>query len=307
MGSLAVGHTTLESSRLLGRSGGTVSRELRRNCGGGLAYHGGVAEVVAAARLRRSLAARRPKLSGRLLRYVQRGLRRGRSPEQIQGRLRHDFPDEAGMRISHETIYAYVSPDKRAGGDWWRHLRHGRRRKRKIGRRSGGVTRGRVPLSERPAVANRRARVGDFEGDTIVRQGARSCLVTMVDRKSRFLMTSLAQSKEARLVGAVQRRQIARIPRGSVKTLTLDNGTEFAEHALLSSATGVSVYFASPYCSWERGACENANGLHRGYFPKGTDFRKISAARLAAVTAAINNRLWKFWTTEPHARSSKPH
>ncbi len=276
--------------RMLCRSAGTISRELRRNRAGESPYHGGVADVIATERRRRVQGERVSKLSGRLLKYVMDHLRKGWTPEAISGRLTLDHGRASAMRMSHETIYAFVWDDKRAGGSLWRHLRRGRRRKRKIGRRGGGVIRDRVPISERPAVVERRGRVGDFEGDTIVGKGGRSYVVTTVCRKSRLLLTSLVRTKQAAVVRRALRRQFGRLPAGTVKTLTVDNGTEFAEHASLTRQTGVAVYFATPYSSWERGTNENTNGLLRSYFPKGTDFRDISSQRLAHVTAALNNR-----------------
>ncbi len=248
----------------LGRAPSTISRELRRNCDGSGAYAGYWAHCDAQRRW---------------------------SPEQIAHRVRVDYPHATQMRISHQTIYPWLAADHRTGGSWSRYLRHHCRRRKRYG--SGPRAprlKGRVSLAERPAIAQRRGRLGDWEGDLVVGRGQRGFVATHVDRRSRFLLAAKVSRRTATEVTVATRKLLHPLPAHVRRTLTVDNGSEWASFRCLQRTLGLQVYCAAPYAAWERGTNENTNGLLRDYFPKQTDFSTITAHRLASVVEELNNR-----------------
>jgi IS30 family transposase len=269
-----------EIARLMGRHRGTIGRELARNAGA-RGYRPRQAQRLADAR--RTRCRRRAKLDdGGLRRYVGRKLRLRWSPEQVAGRLPREFPRRRRMRVSRQAIYDWV----RRRAPQWRPLL------RRAGR--AAETRGKLPgvarVDGRPAVVDRRRRYGDWEGDTVVAGRRRNALVTLVERKSGFLRMGRAGDMTAATTARVVRGRLADMPRRLRRTLTLDNGKEFARHAQVSDALGLAVYFAAPRRPWQRGTNENTNGLVRQFFPKGTDFASTSPARVARVEAMLNDR-----------------
>lgn len=285
-----LGASHSKMARELGRSRSTICRELERNRQGE-EYVAHRAEVLA--RQRRKQAKRSWKLSYESLKsYVQEKLALAWSPEQIAGRLPVDFPADERMRISHETIYGWIWADKRQGGELYRHLRQSRRkyRKHRTGREMRGITPGRVGIENRPAVVESRARFGDWESDTML--GARDCgvLATHVERKSGYLVAAKLPNKKA---PTFTRRSVRAFQADSglpLETMTVDNGKEFADFKKLEARLGVSVYFARPYHSWERGVVENTNGLIRQFLPKGMNFKHLSQSDLDRILNLINNR-----------------
>jgi IS30 family transposase len=149
---------------------------------------------------------------------------------------------------------------------------------------------GRVSIHQRPAIVEARRRFGDWEGDTLYGGRTRHCLLTHLERRSRFLLAGRIADRQAATVAVAKIEQFSRLPKAWRRTLTLDNGKEFAAFRAVENALGLSVYFADPYSAWQRGANENANGLIRRFYPKGTDFSKVSDEELAAVVYWINNR-----------------
>lgn len=147
-----------------------------------------------------------------------------------------------------------------------------------------------VRIDGRPEIINRRRRYGDWEGDTIVGKGRRSALVTLVERKSGYLRMGRADDMKARTTTRVTRRRMEDLPEPLRRSITFDNGKEFAEHQKLTRTLGLVVYFALPYRSWQRGTNENTNGLLRQFFPKGTDFSRISHHEVARVEKLLNER-----------------
>lgn len=273
----------------LGRAPSTISRELRRNGDGRGAYAGYWAHRDAQCRRR---TGRRSCLTrGGLATYVQEKLQCRWSPEQIAHRVRRDYPHATQMRISHQTIYTWLAADHRTGGSWSRYLRHHRRRRKRYG--SGPRAphiRGRVALAERPAIAQRRGRLGDWEGDLLVGRGQHGFVATHVDRCSRVLLAAKVSRRTAAEVTAATRKLLQPLPQQVRQTLTVDNGSEWAAFRTLQRTLGLQVYFATPYAAWERGTNENTNGLLRDYFPKQTDFSQITARHLASVVKELNNR-----------------
>ena len=209
------------------------------------------------------------------------------SPEQISG----TFRQQGIGNVSHEAIYQHIYRDKRAGGKLHAHLRHHCKsyRKRGLGRERRGRIKDQVMIDARPAVVAERSRVGDWEMDTVIGSLGGSVLVTMVERKSRYTLIALVDSKESAAVTAGMLRSL-RPCRDKVETMTFDNGKEFARHAHLAEQLEAKAYFAHPYHSWERGLNENTNGLIRQYFPKGSDFSKLTPREVKRVEALLNSR-----------------
>ncbi|CAN5503673.1 IS30 family transposase [soil metagenome] len=225
-----------------------------------------------------------------LLDYVKQKLAMKWSPEQIAGRLRRDFPEAAQMRVSHMSTYRWIKADRLAGGDWWKHLRQSRKRRRRA--YGSGPRRSRIPqrvgIEQRPARANRRAEVGHWESDTV--QAKHGRLATHVDRKSRYLLIARMTDGTAGQFNAASLRRFSTLPSHCRKTMTADNGSEFTGHQHLSKRLGWKTFFADPYSSWQRGTNENTNGLIRQYVPKGCDLSTISHQQVASIERALNNR-----------------
>jgi IS30 family transposase len=213
------------------------------------------------------------------------------SPMAISQRLRRDFPGDERMRISHETIYRWVYKDASLGGKFYRNLRrrHKKRRRQKrygTGRRFVNCKR----ISERPEIVATRQRFGDWEGDTIAGQRNSGLIATIVERKSRYLLAAKLDNKKAATLTAKGIKAFIALPRKMRKTLTVDNGSEFARFRQLEEETGLEIYFADPYAAWQRGTNENTNGLLRQYFPKGWDFRTVTDSDVKDVVRSLNNR-----------------
>lgn len=276
-------------AELLGRSKSTISDELSRNSRDGR-YNPCVAEALAR---RRQAKPRVPdKMDCPEIRaYVEKGLKNQWSPEQISGRMRLDFPSSLGMRISHERIYLWVWEDKADGGLWYKELRHGSKpRRRRCGRGKRTVIRNRVGIEERPISVDLRHFVGDWEGDTVLGGVGKGLFASWLERKTGFYCLAPMPDKSAASLNRSIIERFSENPELPIRTITLDNGTEFAAHEKLSQALNAKVFFAHPYSAWERGANENANGLLRQYFPKGMDLRKIPQERIAEVENLLNNR-----------------
>lgn len=280
-----------EIARRIGRSASTVSREIRRNRGRlGWVYWYDSAQSRANLRKCRPRSQRR-KSNSLLRELVISSLRHGLSPEIIAGRLKYEYPRQYAMRISPEGIYQWVFADARAGGDLYRFLtrHHKRRRKHRLGNRRR-LFEGRMSITERPLIVDRRSRFGDWESDTM--EGAKSsgALATHVERKSRYLLAGKLDNKLSDTYAATTIKLFSAIPRSRIKTMTVDNGSEFAKFKQIEKATGASIYFADPHSPWQRGCNENTNGLLRRYFAKGCDFRLISDKLIKAVVEKLNHR-----------------
>jgi transposase, IS30 family len=269
-----------EIARLLNRHRSTIYRELDRN-GDALGYQSDRAEWLAK---RRRLRCHRPQklrdLDMRL--YVNDRLRQAWSPDQIAGRMRVEFPRARRWRVSAQTIYSWI---KRSGGRLGRWLRLANRRPKSAGKGSDYVS-----ILGRPTVINARRRYGDWEGDTIQGKRKQSGLVTLVERKSGLLRIGRITDLRSATTIDMAQRCLAALPNALRQSVTFDNGPEFAEHRRLTEKLGLAVYFAEPYKAWQRGSNENTNGLLRQYFPKGIDFKRITAREVARVEQLLNER-----------------
>ena len=286
------GLTNGEIARRLGRSPSTISRELRRNAKQEEHYWYQYAQRDSEERFRTAHQGHHCRAE-QVHRYVERALREHWSPEQISARMRKDYPRNPAMRISHEAIYQWIYTDARAGGDLHTCLRRGHRRRRKQRKRLRAVGRikERVGIEQRPPIVERRGRFGDWESDTMqgaARQGGG--LATHVERKSRYLVAARLTDRTSETFMRQSIEELAEIPQRLRKTLTADNGSEFARFKQLEASLGFRVFFANPYCAWERGANENTNGLLRQYFPKGCNFHAITDQEVKVAVDKLNNR-----------------
>jgi IS30 family transposase len=289
---IAVGESGRAIARALGRSPSTVSREIRA-AGGRRRYRAVGAERRAQRRARRPKATKL-SLCPALVGEIERGLALGWSPQQISARLRLEFPDDPGMRISHETIYLslYVQSRGELRRQLTAQLRTGRGTRRPRGRQE---QRGRIPdmvnISERPAEVEDRAVPGHWEGDLIVGADNRSAVATLVERQTRFVMLAyLGTDRRTDWVIEALKARIKLLPEHLVRSLTWDQGRELAAHKQLSIDTGVQVYFCDPRSPWQRGSNENTNGLLRQYLPKGTDLAVHDQDTLDRIAALLNGR-----------------
>jgi IS30 family transposase len=282
-----------EIGRRIGRHHTSISREITRNrptYADDAVYWYYDIESIPAERKRK--ARHRRRQHERLIAYVHEKLRLNWSPETIAGRLSIDYPDDAAMRICHETIYHWIYQDSRNKGNLHHHLRrrHTYRRRQK---RYGSARRfipDHVSINQRPIVVAQRTRFGDWEGDTLEGGKGKGGLVTHVERKSRYLIAAKLTDKKADTMTDTSVKHFRKTPKMLRLTLTVDNGKEFTLFKKIEAKTGLKVYFADPYSAWQRGTNENTNGLLRYYFPKGADFRNISEKEVALVVRKLNNR-----------------
>ena len=286
------GFSQTEIARRMDRHKGTISRELKRNSTHGFYLPQNAHEK---AQQRRSESKGPWKMEhAPLRRLVVKRLERW-SPELIAGWLRRKFPQEQPLHVSAGTIYNWLERDRREGGKLWRLLplqqgrKYRRRRKMNHANQQGRII-GRVGIQQRPDVVDARSRYGDWEGDTVYGKNNSCSLLTQVERKSRYLMARKVEDRTATIMQQAMRDVFGKVPRALRQTMTLDNGREFAKCPQLKDVLGLDVYYADPYAAWQRGANENANGLLRRHFPKGTDFRNLSPAELQRVVQQINHR-----------------
>lgn len=278
------GLTKSEIAMQLSRSKSTISREIQRNRGE-KGYRPKQAQEKAAQRWRE--ADKAIKFDEAMQATVVGYLRQEWSPEQITGYCRkHNI-----AMVSHERIYRFVWADMTNGGSLHDHLRHQRKRyKKRYGSQDKrGTIAGRISIEERPAMVDKKSRLGDWEGDTIIGKGHQGAVVTLVERKSKFTLAMQVDSKtEENVTAAVI--ELLKPYQSQVHTITFDNGKEFTNHSSIAKALGANVYFAHPYRSWERGLNENTNGLIRQYLPKDKPLRNIRPNKIIDITDKLNNR-----------------
>jgi IS30 family transposase len=289
---LAMGLSQKDIAASIGRCESVISREIERH-GGRRRYRAHQADEEAR-RSRERPKERKLDTDPALHERVFSDMRKGRSPQQVAGRLRFEHRlGETDMSISHEAIYTYLyalpkGELARAGV----FLRSGRSERRPRGRKKTPAARivGMVSIEDRPEEVEGRRIPGHWEGDLIIGKGGRTALGTLVERTSRFLIpVPLPSGKEAHAVKDSIIASIKDVPGHMRKSLTWDQGTEMARHAELTLATDMPVYFAHPHSPWERGTNENTNRLLREYFPKGEEITSESSY-LWAVANELNDR-----------------
>lgn len=275
---MKAGHTPTQIAQLLGRHRSTISREFKRGRGQ-RGYRAEQACLKAQERARGSRNARR--IEAWVWTEVACYLAVQWSPEQIADRL----------PVSHECVYLHVYADKARGGKLHKGLRSQKpRRKRHL---CGNDRRGQIPhrrpIGERPTHIERRKQVGHWEGDTVIGAGHSQAIVTLVERKSGYAKIIKVPNKTAELVSQAVEHQLGPLI-ARVKTLTVDNGKEFAYHQKVDQALGIQTYFADPYCSWQRGSNENFNGLLRQYIPKKRRLETVTEQELNMIENRLNHR-----------------
>ena len=287
---LALGQTRVEVAGEMGCHPSTVLRECQRNGVEGT-YLPALAQALAEERRRASKA---PWKMGRadLAAFVKEGLREYWSPEEIAGRWRKGHPRRRREWVSHQCLYDWIWGQKAQGQTWHRYLRRAyqKRRKRQESPEKRGRIAGRVGIEERPAIVEKRRRLGDWESDRVEGSGSTASLASHVERKSRYTVLAKLSDGRATTFNAGTIRAFERHGALPLRTTTADNGKEFAAHAELAARLGLDVYFARPYQAWERGTNENTNGLVRQFFPRGLDLRAVTPRQVAHVERLLNNR-----------------
>lgn len=237
---------------------------------------------------------------------AEKRLIEGWTPEIISGRARM----EGRESVCKETIYKHIYRNAKDGGDLWTHLPRAHRKRRRRCPRRDGRGRGRIPnqrsIDTRPKNVESRQTVGHWEGDLINGAPGTGNLVTAVERKTRLTLLGWTATKEAGEVTDVLRAMFSRMPKAARSGVTLDNGKEFAFHEALSQSTGIDVFFAHAYHSWERGTNENTNGLIRRIYPKGSSFAGVGEWELQRIDRYVNDRPKKClrWKTPREAMTA---
>ena len=274
-----------EMARAVGRSPSTISRELRRNRTGDEYY---AAQAQRESELRRSERPITCKMEdAEISQAVRAGLAQDWAPEQITGRMKQQSPDDPNRRVSPQTIDSWIENDEHRA-HWKSPLR--RRGKRPCRRKIAATTGAAARIADRPEVIEERLRLGDFEGDTVLGPPGTGGLATLVDRQSRFSIIVKVQSKNADHVHEKLKQRLKELDEERRRSITFDNGTEFARCHRLEQHLGMKLYFADPGCPYQRGTNENTNGLIRQYFPKGTDFRDVSHVEVRNAEDLLNSR-----------------
>jgi IS30 family transposase len=273
-------------ARRLGRHRSTISREVRRNAArhdGGYRAHGAIERTSA----RRSRSRRNQRFSAAEMAQVEALLRKQWSPEQIAAAL----GKSGELSISHETIYRHVWDDRAQGGSLYQDFRQAAKKRRKRYRAydSRGRLAGKRHISERPRIIEQRRQPGHWEIDTVMGNGARHCVLTLVERATGFVVIGKLKTRGSHETARKAIQLIRRYP-GKFKTITSDNGTEFHAYKRVEKATGVKFYFATPHHAWERGTNENTNGLIRQYLPKRTSMAHVTQHDCYAIAKKLNTR-----------------
>lgn len=276
-----------EIARKLRRHRSTIVRELARNGGPRGGYSAVTAQRLCEERRRQP---RRPhKMDNReLRRTVCEHLRACWSPDQIAGRLKVLHRGKASQHVSHQTIYAWIDRRQGCGEHWQRYLRlRGRPPKRPRKQDPQATSRS---ITGRPETINRRRRYGDWEGDTLVGAHHRGGIVSLVERKSGYTLLARVERLQAEPVNDQTCWRLRRLPKSLRRSVTFDNGPEFSGHEELAKRLAIDVYFAEPYCAWQRGTNENTNGLVRQFFPKGSDLARTPDAKINRAEQLLNDR-----------------
>jgi len=275
-----------EIAESIGVHPSTICREIQRNKDNITGeYHYAFAESIASKRQQAKV--KYTVMTSKIKTYIKIKLKEDWSPEQIAGRMKLD----TGISICHETIYRYIYYNKSRGGRLYKYLRH---KNKKYHNRSNvyqrrGMIIDRVSIDKRPKIVEIKNRIGDFEIDTVIGRHHIGALVTVVDRKSKFTLIKKVSSKKAEEVTKALVTMLMPL-KPITKTITSDNGKEFAYHKDISEALDTKFYFAHPYSSWERGLNEHTNGLIRQYLPKKTDFTQISKEEITTIQDKLNHR-----------------
>lgn len=278
-------------SKTLNRSRSTITREVNK-------WGGDYSAILANWNAKEDYLNKRNRdkinTYNRLKIFVYRGLLSGWSPEQISGRIKLKYSNVPIMTISYEAIYTHIYAHRQASLNrkLIALLPYQKTQRRRVNGNSkrGVKIKDQTSIDDRPKHIEKREEIGHWEGDLVIGKGQKSAIGTLVERKARYTFIVKLKNRKSATVRKGFTKEFNKINALFTKTLTYDNGMEMAEHKQFSNHTGMPVYFAHPYSSWERGTNENTNGLIRRFFPKGTDFKKITEKQLKIVQKKLNNR-----------------
>jgi len=279
-------------AKLLDKTAGAICQELKRNpANTKTKYSSRIAkQKTKSRRIKANSRFKKIENNEWLKGYVIEKLKLYWSPEQISGRLRIDYPDDKSKHIGKDSIYKYIYNKRK---DLVKYLRCQKGKyRRRYGTRIREKQREKLKkrrIDSRPEIVEKRSRIGDWEGDTIVGRD-KSHILTHVERKSGYGLADKLERGLAELTRRKTEDRFNKLPRNKKHTITYDNGSTFAEHELTERNTGMTIYFANIYHSWERGCNENFNGLLRQFFPKKSSFVKITQEDIERVIRLINNR-----------------
>jgi len=287
---LSQGLKQADIAKRLNRNKSTISNELKRN------RHEKLDEYLPDTAQRKS---DKRKQYGRKRGYIDKNpelrayiinwLEKGWSPEEISGRMKGQ---KQPFYANHETIYQYIYSLSGRKQNLKAYLRRAHRVRQKKGGRKAEKTKipNRIDIALRPKIADKRRQFGHWEGDTMMFLGHKQSLATHTERKTRFIVAKRPESLTAEDRSLAANRTFRRMPPEARRTMTLDNGHENSGHEAITEATGIKIYFARPYASWQRGANENSNGLIRWYLPRDTDLNSLTGKQVNAIIDLINNR-----------------
>jgi transposase, IS30 family len=274
----------------LGRSVSTIGRELLRNQAEG-EYLAVEAHQKASKRQAYSHAPRSKIMQDEFMKSLIHAKLRARwSPRQVSQWLLKKHH----MEVSHETIYQYIYVQ--AKGELKKELisylrqRKPRRQSRKLQNEKRGTIPDMISIHQRPAEVADRTVPGHWEGDLVIGKDHKSAIGTLVERGTRYVIITKLKAKDAESVRKAFAKAMSKLPASLTKSLTYDRGKEMAEHKQFTMDTKIQVYFCDPHSPWQRGTNENTNGLVRDFWPKGTDFDKISSKEIAFVQQSLNER-----------------
>lgn len=290
---LRAGLTQKEAAKLLDKTASAVCQELKRNpANTETGYHAGQAkENSKRKRIEANQRFRKIENNKWLENYIVKKTKKYWSPEQISGRIKAKWPDEKNRHIGKDSIYKFIYTERK---DLVKYLR---RQKGKYRRRYGTKIREKQReemkkkrIDKRPEIVEKCERVGDWEGDTIVGKEKTIHILTHVERKSGKLLADKLERATAELTKIKTVERFKAVPKKKKHTITYDNGVTFSEYEMTEKKTGMEIYFAWPYHSWERGTNENCNGLLRQFFPKKSEFAMITQKQIDEACGLINNR-----------------
>lgn len=307
---IASGHSLRKIASRLHRAPSSMSREIHRSVVD-RKYYRAIFAQQHSNKIRHKLRKNRKLDNNIILREIVLSyLAKNWSPEQIAKRLIILYPSNMDMRVSHETIYSYLYVLPR--GELKREItsclrrHHKHRYHKKKNHQNNDAIKNYLSIEERPKEVADRIIPGHWEGDLIIGRRCASAIGTLVERTTRMTFLVKLKNQDSMTIRKAFIEEFRQLPKGLKRTLTYDQGREMAQHRLFTKETDISVYFAHPHSPWERGTNENTNGLIRQYFPKGTDFSKISEKRLKEVQDELNDRPRKalgFYT--PHEKFSE--
>ena len=281
------GYSINQISKQLKLHRSTIYRELKRNSRPRGSYEAYYANNLS--EIRKERFAKNRKFTSQMIILIKEKLEKQQwSPEQINGYcIQNNIP-----MVSHERIYQYIYQDKENGGKLFEHLRTGKKKyKKRYGKHKNRkiIIKNKVSIDERPEIINNKERYGDWEIDTIIGKNHKGAIVTVVERKSSFILIRKLKGKNASEL-AIETIRLMMPYKELVHSITSDNGLEFANHEYIAQKLNAQFYFAHPYSSWERGLSEYSNKLIRQYIPKKSSFNEFSNDYLNEVNMKLNNR-----------------